>query len=37
MVNAVRLTWRNMLHLNDDAPILPAGERQLVARVGRLI
>lgn len=34
MVNLVRLTWRNMLHVRGDAPILQAGERRLVARSG---
>ena len=37
MVNVVRLMWRNMLHLHDDARILTAGEQLRVARVGRLI
>ena len=34
MVNLVRLTWRNMLRLRDDAPILRAGERSLVCSSG---
>ena len=34
MVNLVRLTWCDMLRVRDDAPILQAGERRLVARSG---
>jgi hypothetical protein len=39
MVNVVRLTRRNMLHVHDSAPILvlATGERPQAARMGRLI
>src|SRR5215510_1725371 len=36
MVNVLRLTGRNLLHQFGGAPILVAGERPQVARVGRL-